>query len=802
VTPEEARRYQEYTHAVWLDVGKYPDSNRVAKLVRGLLTIITPETAAFVALVVSCATANLPLAVSSVRVMCFLLGQRAAIGLIMCFDQSFARAIVHLNPNGWELTGMGVYGVCSLSARIGRWGLDMSRAAIGGIARGVVRGRDLESGGYKYGYAWGQIVRTSGTFGDSRSRCGLNAINWGLMENGEPPLGLREVARATSRKDCYGDDDLHTMARLAGRRLCILSGPDSPYNAVVYPGEGELLYVHNDPPRPAENYAGHWSAIAMGEFRVSAAFTAPVRTPGPRPGENTIFGAGMNERNMVKSESSLAIGLSTELEKRGITGESKDWVAKALYPPGSGGHLGLPGGGAADTISMDYTLTSTIQAPGAVKWDCLIVSPPHDGSPVIIATAPSPADFGATSAPVGYGYTTIDPYGGVQARTNIPVTVREVSTSSAPTYVCLQRMPAHLPRGVRHLYKSTTVDMVASDLYNGGTVISGQVPVTAVSDTVAFQLDTLVGVISAGQSIACEVGFEVPVDEATLTRAVSDTVYAAAAKDGCYMPLKLDVSSAMRFDPGLYANGRGKIYAGASLTSQYWIDRRDNTNSDYLVTYPVFLGYGASGVTKPWWGNDQNSWTWLRQRPGLSTSAQTLTGVQIYRGLDPNASLLCTLRLGLECTLLPTSPLITQLSSPVAPDPRALAAYYEIAMKQKDAFPAADNLLGLALPGIMAALRAAVPVVKEWGPKVLSAVAPGAIDAIGSILSPKASEPAAVVKAVARRKREPVAKARREVATVAQAERAVSRRRASSAASRVSSVRSAARRKVTRFRRN
>jgi hypothetical protein len=438
---------------------------------------------------------------------------------------------------------------------------------------------------------------------------------------------------------------------------------------------------------------------------------------------------------------------------------------------------------------MDYNVVTTVGAPGAVKWDMIVVAPPHDGSPMIIATAPSPANFTASTAPGGSNMQVVDVYG---ARVTASMICRDYITN-APTIATVVRLPAHLPRGVRHTYKSVTCDMTASTLNDGGSIIAAQIPVTSTTCASSFSADTLSGAPTVGSAVLAEVDFEIPGDDITLSRMTASTVYSAPAKDGFYMPMKLDTATCVNFDAGALAAGR--ILVDAQATPHlYWLGRGDNIN-DYLSTYVTMSTTGTTGRTRPWWANDVNSRTQLRNYPGLSCAADSTTGVAIVRGLDANATLTLTLRLGLECTLYPESPLVSQVSPPVRVDAAALSAYYDIARVMKDAYPARDNIFGLAIPAVINALRAAWPVVRAVAPKLISAASAAApvvkeiIETVRGESAPaskakrrkrgKASAPAAVVETF-----RPGKSALALALGARSKSRSVSRRRASSVASR------------------
>lgn len=431
----------------------------------------------------------------------------------------------------------------------------------------------------------------------------------------------------------------------------------------------------------------------------------------------------MTELITTPPNPALVQRLTESLTSRGLSGEAALWATKALYPPANAHRVPMPALSTSDTLPVDYRQVTTLTAPSANRWDCMILVPPNDAQPVYAIRADAGANFSVTTPPAGgnFNNASMDILG---ARTQQTVYWRTVAANT-PAVQGSTYWPATLPRASRHTYKSLTVHMTASDLYNGGSVVAGQVPVVPSIPSTGWAVDvTGFQQPAAGSVVWVPTTYEIPSDEQTLTRACPGFM-SGAAKDGVFMVMKLCNLQGDTFSSGVDLRGRSADFAG-STWAHNWFDVAVDASQGSAcwsrgAVRPVYLAVDSTGINDPWWqlGRDING----SPQFGTTTRADTSFGVMIFRGLDPNASLQMTLNMGLECTMWPHSSFSTLVSEPAAHAPGALDAYVAIAREMKDAYPASYNSLALLAPVLLNALRAAAPTIARVLPRVVSAAA-------------------------------------------------------------------------------
>lgn len=217
----------------------------------------------------------------------------------------------------------------------------------------------------------------------------------------------------------------------------------------------------------------------------------------------------------------------------------------------------------------------------------------------------------------------------------------------------------------------------------------------------------------------------VPLVEDEIT---SSSPYAvvSAAKDGVFVPHRM-MGPTFDFVRTLPSNNR--VYQDAGFNT-FTIDNT-TSNAQHIGVFPRFTtGSGTYSGSLPWWA----ATVWgTAARPDDTGFDCVTTGVSIFRGLNPEATITVIAHVGMECILRVESPFRTLAGEPDEPDPRALSAYFEIAARMPHAYPASYNALGLVLPAIAAAVRAIAPhLPKVW--EGVKAVAPIAIPALAGLL--------------------------------------------------------------------
>lgn len=597
-----------------------------------------------------------------------------------------------------------------------------------------VSGRPVWPEGYAFICDTFTVHKTGSRIGARRNVCGVCAIAMALCRSDDEVLEVADRLFGV-RSNGFEGAELAVLARELGARLAHGVIPSVFYNRVVVP-EGQatcvptvslmlelapenwngtmayLMFV----PGPSTGSTGHWAVgVPIGPLCACT-----------EPGEMTGVGAGGAETNnfpllttleQMSSSTRMSSIINLELEKLGFTPDSAAWAAKALYPPSSTTRVGLPINSTEDSVALDYRTVQVLAAPAGLPanttWDCMVLAPPHDGMPVLAVVGPSPMDFASATTPALGDVIGIDVYG---TRAQVPIALRSY-TAGTPTVSVINRVPAHLPRGSRHSYKSVTIHMTSSDLYNGGTLSAGQVSMQNCDLGVGFSPDN--DTPTAGSGIGIPLGFDVPANETMLTRTCPGA-YSSAAKDGVFMPLRI-TNTDHEYSSGGMLQGRQYIQPGASPTL-YWAHLSDNTAAN-LSTYVDFWAVTTAGRANPWWSQAVNPMILARQLSGLAARGDTATGVVIMRGLHEAATLQLSLYVGFDQTLQPQSSLTPMLARRPYVQPAAFDAYLQIANRLGDAYPASYNSFALIAPLVTKAISAVAPLVKQVLPKVLPTIA-------------------------------------------------------------------------------
>lgn len=155
--------------------------------------------------------------------------------------------------------------------------------------------------------------------------------------------------------------------------------------------------------------------------------------------------------------------------------------------------------------------------------------------------------------------------------------------------------------------------------------------------------------------------------------------------------------------------------------------------TDPATIIDQYTAGAASADQPPWglhatWGCPTSSGTGATGAVGAGTlcnnfaPACTNVGEILFAGLNANASIILTWRVGFEVIAPPLSPYATFMSAPIPYDPIAIAAYNAIAREMMAAYPAEYNFLG-----------ALFNVIKSVG----SAVLPSILPSIGNLFGSK-----------------------------------------------------------------
>lgn len=418
--------------------------------------------------------------------------------------------------------------------------------------------------------------------------------------------------------------------------------------------------------------------------------------------------------------------MKAEVEKRlaryGLTTHGRNWVLKALNPVDDVDTEGMPDQSTAPVLRPEFRVQGTIQPPaGAVStYDVFIYALPGDVNAVYWATAPSPADFTATTMPAAATFGRLQMQS-CQLLESTPITDFSVGPPF-PQGTCYSTAPVSRPLASRHYYKSLTVHLIAPDICNQGTVYAAQFPprfsnVSTVSHTGEY---APFNITPNGTIAGFPRSIRLPLSEEELMLMAPDAL-TGPAKDGVYMPLHM--------------SGPNQPFPDATTPSTFaWGD-----GGSFGMLHYFGPGNGPSSVSTPQATfchfpvlvRDQlRPWVSLAARPyaNLPPSSQPLTGwdsgydnlnagVVIFRGIAAGsggafgASLQVKALVGLEIVPRPLAPDRVFARPAAVFDPKAMEVYYSVLHELHQAYPASYNAFGLLGPMIMSALARLAPIV-------------------------------------------------------------------------------------------
>jgi hypothetical protein len=336
----------------------------------------------------------------------------------------------------------------------------------------------------------------------------------------------------------------------------------------------------------------------------------------------------------------------------------------------------------------------------------MIVLPPTYPLLAYIVTGPAGVDFTLGWAQAGMTVTVLlaEPASSAIAS---PAAITVFVGSAWVVGTLAQFQPSTQPTRWRRSYSSATSYLVASDLNNQGTVTSGQFP-----GRVATVNPWLVGAGGPGFDTMYAVKMlEIPLNEPDMT-AVDPKIRVAPAKQGVYQPLyNLGPAFDWALPDGMACLGTNQ---GALNPQGVWapsaalnlgaaqpagvpsllfpVDTTNNLLSDYAAAYTAM-----------------NANPMLPTCPYTYGTDNTMSGVSIWRGLSPAASVTTKFVLGLEVCPSPTSP-IRQFVVPAADyEPKALQLYFDLVHDMPHTYPASSNFLGAVLAAVSSLLPSVLP---------------------------------------------------------------------------------------------
>lgn len=363
----------------------------------------------------------------------------------------------------------------------------------------------------------------------------------------------------------------------------------------------------------------------------------------------------------------------------GTTDSGRSWCLKALHPSDPVGEIeGIPDQTAKSVVFQTYTQVVDIAPPAgsAGSWEGEIYF------------------FADPSCPVSW-YTRDE-----------DDSVHETGEASNATWGANANLASRAFVAAfeswRMAYAGLTVSLDATALTNKGNLVAAQY----IPNPVDY------GMISID-----ETGAHVPNSRVVMYQE-ADTAeyqqvnqmpnsYVGLAKDGCYIPLRLDGNHQKWWTPsdGLVFDSSGLVASGADT-----------------FTIPV-ADAGATGVglypnTDQFWYNPTTH-LYMGQKHLLPCFANV--GVVAFKNLDITAHLRLTYRLGVEGTVQPGTALTPYQHISPEYDREAIDTYFAIARRLKDAYPASYNDLGKMWDVIKQVAQALGPVVKSipvYGPAI------------------------------------------------------------------------------------
>lgn len=431
--------------------------------------------------------------------------------------------------------------------------------------------------------------------------------------------------------------------------------------------------------------------------------------------------------------------LEAEIRKLDLTPGASAWLSKALYPPGIGTAVSVPDGAYSPAVRGDYRPSIVVKPPALLDpedtWDCCFVTLPGDCNACVVMTGISGVvDFTTGSGAQIQWVRNID-RGGTNAAL---VTSRD--TAGANTNLSYQTTySATRTQAFRSTYKSLTVHMTASSLNDGGSVTAAQFPIDWTGSNCFFYA------LREGTTyVAARRWAPLPLDEQHMRQSAPGS-HVGEARQGVYMPLRLKGPS-QPFVGLCPAEGLNYI---PSATAPQLFTRVPGGGTIYLpVVASASSGFSDSGgVVNPFLCSIGTGFpNFVGPDPGSCEDTaydNYNTGVVIFRGLSTLASLTLQVYQGLEMVVAPTSALVTFARSPEPRDDRALVAYSSIVSRMGYVYPAKYNAIGLVLPLIAAALRAAGPYVLPALRGLATTLVPMAASAVLSKLGASAPRPPA-----------------------------------------------------------
>lgn len=459
------------------------------------------------------------------------------------------------------------------------------------------------------------------------------------------------------------------------------------------------------------------------------------------------------------------------LAHAGVRGESADWVVRALHPAASEIRIaGMPDESSSYVVRPEFRVQTVLTAPDNVtSWDAFIFTAPGDVNVVYMATAESaPGNFDSATPPTGANFQILrtqqcsstsagSPYWGHVARNETAI--------ATMTAVCPTTLPSGKPVAFRRSYAGLTTHLIASAVSNQGQVYAAQFPSRPISlGTGLLGTDNVRGppldappitTCPAGVYPSFGEGFDfapmgvlyqaemyqmiLPTNETDMA-ATAPGYYTDAAREGCYVPLKLcgptqpfaravpqatavilrnstdDLSPNVQTQGALLTPGAGPVPSVYPFptASPFTLPYANLTASGAIPMFTptahsnAVVSHTPSMSTIPWPFQMAAGYiTGQPQAVGYPATVlafdtgfdNTSNACVIYRGLQGGnggfaSSIQVKFMLGLEVIPSPAALDRVFVEKPAPYDPKAIELYYQMALLFADAYPASYNSLG------------------------------------------------------------------------------------------------------------
>lgn len=401
---------------------------------------------------------------------------------------------------------------------------------------------------------------------------------------------------------------------------------------------------------------------------------SPSRKDSPRHD----FGGGVGQTNHPEIKKAAQNKLRELLDARGSqfgsTPTGREWCIKALHPSDDSVDCkGIPDLCASPATVINYRHVVKIGAlstlEGAGTWDA------------DVTIIPTPTVIGRCFRNQ-QGNTHITNW----TNQTYPGTIDEVNAAF---------------RGLvtrwRLCYFGVSVYLDAPALANQGTVLAAQYEVAA-RDLGPATLTTEGGLLNVPDHMVSSFPEGWNPDAVTLEQMPNS--YFGQAKDGCYLPLKLDDNRSRWFSD-----------SDCRYDATRWLSNPDG-QAGVLAATAASSGYGPYPSATQLFRSGVNQWVGTLLQPFGNKSV----GRIVLQNLSKDATISVYYRFGIEATVRPNSSLAPYMHLSPLYDPAALTEYHMVARELKDAYPVAYNDFGKLWDTLKSVASFIAPVLPAFGP--------------------------------------------------------------------------------------